>query len=150
MATTEVPVAEPELKLPSPEDRPGADVVIYDGSCGFCRSQVARLARWDTQSRLAFVPLQDPAVLERYPDLTRERLLQEMVVVDRSGRRHGGADAFRYLSRRIRQLWWLAPWMHIPGSMPLWRLVYRLVARHRYRLWSRRHPCDSGTCSLRR
>ena len=150
MATTEVPPARPELKLPSPEDRPGADVVIYDGSCGFCRSQVARLARWDTRGRLAFVPLQDPVVLERYPDLTHERLLEEMVVVDRTGRRHGGADAFRYLSRRVRRLWWLVPWMHIPGSMPLWRFVYRLVARHRYRLWSRRHSCDSGTCSLRR
>ncbi len=145
---TGTPLQGESTDLPGPVERPEADVVIYDGACGFCRSQVERLARWDRRGQLAFVPLQDAWVPQRYPDLTRDRLLREMVLVDRQGNRWGGADAFRYLSRRIPRLWWLVPVMHFPGSMPLWRWVYRQVARHRFRLWSKHDTCEDGQCRL--
>ena len=45
MATTNtIPDAQP---LPSPADRPEAEVVIYDGHCRICTGQIRRLARWD-------------------------------------------------------------------------------------------------------
>ena len=49
--------------------------------------------------------LHDPLVGERFPDLTHEQLMEQMYVVDRAGRRHGGAGAIRYLSRRLPRLW---------------------------------------------
>ncbi len=148
MATTVTPAPSRHPTLPSPAERPGADVVIYDGQCGFCRAQVARLARWDHREQLAFLPLQDPGIAELYPDLTEDRLFKEMVLVDSSGHRHGGAAAFRYLSRKLPRLWWLAPIMHVPWTMPLWQSIYQLIARHRYRLWARDNSCDSGSCRL--
>lgn len=120
--------------LPTIESRPDADVVIYDGKCGFCRSQVQRIARWDRGGRLAFLSLHDPVVAQRYGDLPPERLMQEMAIVDQAGRRHWGAEAFRYLTRRLPRLWPLAPLMHVPLSLPLWRFLYRQVAKRRYRL----------------
>ena len=134
--------------LPLPGALPEADVVIYDGKCVFCRGQVERLYRWDGAGRLAFLSLHDRSVAERYPDLTHERLMREMVVVDRTGRRHGGADAVRYLSRRLPKLWWIAPVLHLPGTMWLWRWLYRTVARRRYRLRGQTVECDGGTCHL--
>ena len=122
------------------------DVVIYDGACPFCCGQIDRLRRLDRGGRLAFVPSQDPLVRERFPDLTAERLQSEMVVVDRHGRRHGGADAVRYLSRRLPRLWWVMPVLHVPGTMPLWRWLYRWVARRRYRLSGSGGRCEEGTC----
>ena len=41
--------------LPTPDERPDADLVVYDGECSFCIRQVQRLARWDSRGRLAFV-----------------------------------------------------------------------------------------------
>jgi predicted DCC family thiol-disulfide oxidoreductase YuxK len=120
--------------LPSPHELPQADVVIYDGDCAFCRRQVQRLARWDGRHRLAYVSLHDPLVAERYPDLSRDQLMQQMFVVTPDGRRHGGADAFRYLSRRLPRLWPLAPLLHVPFSLPAWRWFYRQIARRRYRM----------------
>ena len=55
-----------ELQLADPDDRPGADVVIWDGKCNFCRSQVVRLQWFDRGSRLAYVSLHDPRVAERF------------------------------------------------------------------------------------
>lgn len=136
----------PSTPLPSPTDRLEADVVIYDGQCRICTAQVRRLARWDGGGRLAFLSLHDPVVQDRYPDLSHERLMEEMVVVDQEGKRHGGASAVRYLTRRLPRLWWAAPLLHVPGSLPLWRFLYRQVANRRYRLG--KQNCEDGTCHL--
>src|SRR5688572_16787389 len=119
----EVKTQQP-VSLPGPEDRPDADVVIYDGHCRICTGQIRRLARWDGGGRLAYLSLHDPEVAARYPDLTYDLLMQAMVVVDRSGRRHIGAAAIRYLSRRLPKLWWLAPILSFPGTLPLWQWCY--------------------------
>src|SRR5688572_27614197 len=86
--------------LPRPEDRPGSDVVIYDGKCGICTAQVKKLPWWDCQGRLSYLSLHDPEVGRRFPDLAHERMMQEMVIVDTRGNRHWGPEAIRYLTRR--------------------------------------------------
>jgi predicted DCC family thiol-disulfide oxidoreductase YuxK len=136
-------------RLPSPREFPNAEVVIYDGQCRFCTSQVARLHRWDGKGRLAFVSLDDPLVATRYRDLTREKLLEQMYVITRDQRRLGGAEAFRYLTTRLPRLWILAPLMHLPFSLPLWQYLYRQVARHRYLLAGKTgEACEGDTCRV--
>jgi predicted DCC family thiol-disulfide oxidoreductase YuxK len=132
--------------LPTPDQRPDADVVIYDGNCRICTAQVRKLPWWDCQKRLAYLSLHDPEVARRYPDLTHDTLMREMYIVDHHGGRHRGAAAIRYLSRRLRRLWWLAPVLHIPGSLPLWQWLYRQIANRRYRFG--RTDCDGDTCSV--
>jgi predicted DCC family thiol-disulfide oxidoreductase YuxK len=136
-----------ERALPTLHERPDRDVVIFDGNCAFCRSQVERLNRWDRRRRLAFVSLHDPIVAERFPDLSHEELMQQMYIVDRRGNRHGGAAAFRYLSRHLRILWPVAPLMHIPFTLPLWQWGYRLVAKRRYRIRNQ-DECRNGACKV--
>lgn len=136
-----------QTALPSPEERSQADVVIYDGHCRICTGQIRRLARWDRGGRLSYLSLHDPRVSDRYPDLTHEALMKEMYVIDRAGRRHAGALAIRYLSRRLPTLWWLAPLLHLPGTRPLWSWLYRQIANRRYR-FGRVADCDGGTCHL--
>lgn len=136
--------------LPNPSDRPKSDVVVYDGDCQFCRRQVERLNWLDRGNRLSFLTLQDPAIALLLPDLTHEQLMQEMVVVTPDEKRFGGALAGRYLSRRLPTLWWLAPLLHIPGTLPLWSWAYRTIARNRYR-WNKargKDECSSGNCDL--
>ena len=142
------PVPNPQsTRLPTPAERPDADVVIYDGHCRICTAQIKKLLWWDCQGKLSYLSLHDPEVARRYPDLTHEQLMQEMVIVDRHGKRHPGAEAVRYLTRRLRRLWWLAPILHIPLSLPLWRWLYRQVAKRRYK-FGKTAECDGGTCHL--
>jgi len=138
-----------DIHLPSPAENPDADVVIYDGHCKFCTGQVQNLARWDGQGRrLAFLSLHDPLVASRYPDLTYDQLIEQMYVVDRRGNRHAGADAFRYLTTRLPRLYALAPLMHIPFTMPLWRWGYRQVAKRRYGLGRTDAACEDEACKV--
>jgi predicted DCC family thiol-disulfide oxidoreductase YuxK len=138
---------QPGAPLPSPAERPDADVVIYDGNCRMCTAQVRKLAWWDCQGKLSYLSLHDPEAARRYPDLTHEMLMEQMYVVDQQGNRYGGAAAFRYLSRRLRRLCWLAPLLNIPGSLPLWQWMYRQVAKRRYR-FGKVDQCDGEACRI--
>lgn len=135
--------------LPTPVDRPAADVVIFDGDCRICMAQMRRLERWDRGGQLAFVSLHDPQIRLRYPDLEHSELMRNLVVVDRRGGRHHGADAFAYLTRRLPWLWWLAAPLNLPGTAPLWRWLYGHVAARRY-LFGRANKCDDGSCAVPR
>jgi predicted DCC family thiol-disulfide oxidoreductase YuxK len=145
----------PAVQFADPDDNRQADVVIYDGKCQFCQSQVARLERLDRAfpardglPRLAFLSLHDARVASRYPELSFEQLMEQMYVIERgqanSNGIHGGADAVRYLSRRLPILWPVAPLLHLPGTARLWRWAYHQVAKRRYR-WNRDRAGTSNT-----
>jgi predicted DCC family thiol-disulfide oxidoreductase YuxK len=136
-------------QLPSPDERPDADVVIYDGHCRICIAQVSRLPWWDCQHKLAYLSLHELEVTQRWPDLPVDRLTAEMCVIDSRGDRHWGPAAIRYLTLRLRRLWWAMPLLYFPGSMLLWRPLYRWIARNRYRL-SGTESCDNEACRLHR
>jgi predicted DCC family thiol-disulfide oxidoreductase YuxK len=132
--------------LRDPDDMPGAAVVIWDGKCNFCRAQIERVQRFDHRGRLTYLSLHDPRVAERYTDLTQAQLMEQMWVITPDKRRLGGADAVRFLSHYLPRLWWLAPVMHLPLAMPIWRYLYQAVSNRRYRLAGKN--CDGGTCQL--
>jgi predicted DCC family thiol-disulfide oxidoreductase YuxK len=125
---------------------PDRDTVLYDGRCRFCRGQMAILRRLDLTGRLALLSLHDPSVARDFPEIPPEELMREMFLVDRQGRAHGGVQAWRVLSRRLPILWPAAILLHLPGSLPVWNWLYRLIARNRYRFAG---TCDDGTCRLR-
>ncbi len=125
--------------------RPSRDTVLYDGQCRFCRSQIAILQWLDWSARLQCTSLHDPSVARDFPEIPQTRLRDEMVVVDRGGRARGGAEAVRYLSRKLPLLWPLAVLLHIPGSLPLWNWLYAFVAKRRLLIAGR---CDDGSCRL--
>lgn len=127
------------------QHQPGHDTVLYDGQCRFCRSQIALLRRLDLAGCLGFTSLHDPSVAADYPELSRDDLLSQMYVVSRSGEARGGAEAVRYLSRRLPLLWPAAVLLHVPGSLPLWKSLYAFVARNRMKIAGR---CDDGTCRI--
>ncbi|MDA7906424.1 DUF393 domain-containing protein [Mariniblastus sp.] len=141
--------------LPSPRSFPEADLVIYDGSCNFCSSQVMNLARLDGQHRLAFISLHDPFVTEQFTDLTHQQLMEQMFLIPNrdgaySDRRLGGAVAIKYLTLRLPKLWILAPLFHLPLTGGIQQWAYRQIAKRRYKIAGKKEdPCDDqGSCDL--
>jgi predicted DCC family thiol-disulfide oxidoreductase YuxK len=141
--------------LPSLTDYPEADIVIYDGKCVFCTGQVRNLKWLDGKNRLAFASLHDPIIGEMFPDLSHEQMMEQLYLIPgiNSGKHHlrlGGAEAIRYLSRRLPKLWLAAPLLHLPFSLPIWQWGYQQVAKRRYRIANKNgEACsDDGTCDL--
>jgi len=137
------------VKLRLPRENPGGDIVIYDGRCKFCTASVQKLANWDSANRkLSFLSLHDPEVQNRFPQLTYDQLMKEMYVVDRRGRIHTGAEAFRYLTTQLPRLYLLCPLVYIPFSLPFWSWAYRQIARRRYAIMGKTVDCDGDVCRI--
>jgi len=151
-SVTKTTASAPAKALPDPDSLPDSDVVIYDGECNFCIGQVNNLRRLDCcGGRLSYLSLHDERVGERYPDLTKDQLMEQMYVVDGEGNRHGGADAVRYLSRRLPPLWPAMPILHLPGTANLWRWLYHQVAKRRYKLAGKQSggpSCEGDSCAV--
>ena len=107
--------------------------LIYDGRCGFCRQEAARLERW-SGGRIRPASFHDPGVLEQHPSLTREQCEQAIQMISPDGRIFSGAEA---VARIALQHPWLrlAAWLYfVPGLRQAADGAYRLIARNRYRL----------------
>ena len=77
---------------------------------------------------------------ENYVD--RERLKQEMAVVDETGEVYYGADAFEVIFEKIPYFWPLALIYKIPGVIFVARYTYRKIATNR-------HFIGDGTCGIK-
>ncbi len=151
--STNAPTTPDTDSLPDPDEYPDRDVVLFDGKCNACKLAARRMHQLDVgHRRLAFLSLHDERVGIRYPELSYDDLMAQMYVIDTSGNSHGGADAVRYLSRRLPLLWPVVPLLHIPGTANLWRRAYRVVSRNRYwisrKFFGTKDECESGTCSV--
>ena len=134
--------------LVDPDEAPGSSVVIFDGECRFCQKQVKNLKRFDSGDRLSFISLHDPRVKQRYPHLTHDQLMSQMYVISPQGNQYGGAAALRFLSRKLPRLWWSAPFLHIPFSLPLWQWFYRRIAIRRYQISERLGEQCEDSCNI--
>lgn len=124
---------EPALALPP-------RIVLYDGVCGLCDRSVQFLLRVDHDRALSFAPLQgETAVIlrRRHPEIPAD--LDTVVYVE-GDRAHLRSRAFVRLARHLRYPWKLVSWLWIVPA-PLADLVYRLVARVRYRVFGKRDAC---------
>lgn len=138
----------PRKSLPSIDDLPDSDVILFDGDCRFCQRQVRNLNRFGA-GRLAFISLHDSRVLDLYPKLSHEMLMKEIYLVSPDGTYYAGAAVIRYLSRKLPRLWVLAPLMHIPYSLTLWQWCYDQIAKRRYQISGHESdPCDNGNCDV--
>lgn len=121
-------------------------IVFYDGVCGLCNTLVQFLLKRDQHARLRFASLQSDIaakVLNRHgidpKDLDtlhvvidygrpEERVLNRSDAVLRAGRELGGG--WRLLATIARVV-----------PRPLRDLVYRFVARNRYRVFGKYESC---------
>ena len=108
--------------------------VLFDGSCGFCRTWVEYWAQ--TLRRLGFeiAPLQEKWVRERLGSLSEDELLADLRLLLSDGGQLRGADAYRYVMRRI---WWVYP-IYLLSVIPILRRLfdwgYRTFGDNRYHI----------------
>lgn len=141
--TAEIPAASADGHRTEPKaiDRP---VVVYDGTCGFCRKQVARIQRWDRAEEFTFISSHEPDLLENFPQLAGEDLDAGMRLIEPSGALSAGADAVHGIARRLPRFRWFAWLYHVPGVKQVARRVYGWIARRRHKIGQ---SCSTdGTC----
>ena len=133
-------------------------LVIYDGRCGLCNRSIRWFLARDRHDRLRFAPSESPLVA----GLLARHGFVAPAVTDGPGSILVVLDAERPTERLLlcsnavlallRQL--PQPWPPVAACLrliprPLRDLVYRLVARSRYRIWGRLDSCPIPTAAER-
>ena len=116
--------------------------MLYDGTCGFCRIWVARLARWDRLGAIELVPLQSRTQVPDLPDIAAEELLRAIHLVLPDGRYYSGGYAVPVLLRWLPWGWVLRPFFLIPGFTWITDRVYHWVAVRRHRFGCGGDACE--------
>lgn len=112
----------------------GIAVVIYDGACGLCQGSVGWVSRRARPGAFEFLPCQAAERRVRYPAIAEATCLEAIQLVLPDGRVLGGAAALPEILRRLRGWRWVAALFRLPGAGLLAPVVYRWVARNRYRI----------------
>lgn len=122
-------------------------VVFFDGVCGMCNKTVNFLMARDSAEQLQFAPLQGQTAEQHVPMAIRKHL--NTFVFLQSGKLHLRTSAL------IRILWVIGGMWGVLGSLlwlipsPVRNLVYRFVARIRYRIYGKSESCRLPTAAER-
>jgi predicted DCC family thiol-disulfide oxidoreductase YuxK len=112
---------------------PGKLAILYDGSCAMCRASLDGIMQFDNSGAIEPLDLHREAVRAQFPELTQEKLLEELHAVDESGRVYRGARAINEILRRQRGLrGYLAYLWYVPPYAWLAERQYKRIAASRY------------------
>jgi predicted DCC family thiol-disulfide oxidoreductase YuxK len=130
--------------VPLPPDHPGLDpahpVLLFDGVCRLCSRSVNFIIRRDRYRRFRFAILQSPVAERLLLAADAPHPLPESMIVVDGGRCYTRSDAALRIAKRLPFPWplfavfWIVP-------RPLRDLLYRTVARNRYRWFGKHESC---------
>src|SRR5262245_12221206 len=107
--------------------------VLYDDSCGFCRTWVPFWRHTLRRRGFGIAPLQAEWVRRRL-NVSDAELMQDLRLLLADGRQVRGVDVYRHVWRRI---WWAWP-LYLLSTVPLGRQAfdwgYRTFADNRFRV----------------
>jgi predicted DCC family thiol-disulfide oxidoreductase YuxK len=110
-------------------------VLIYDAQCRLCVTAKEGMERLGKDLDVRWVPYQSDEAVRRLGAEYRAGRPGVAFLVERDGRITKGLDAFLPLLPGLRGGHILQALMRIPLLRPLAYLIYRLIARYRYRLF---------------
>jgi len=121
-------MSQTTLRVAAPPEKP---LLIFDGACTFCSLWVQR---WQRFSHGAFdcVPLLDPGLAARFPELTQEQFERAVHFISTDGSIFVGAEAvFHALACHSNGAWLMDWYRQSPAFARSAEAVYGFVAGHR-------------------
>jgi len=108
--------------------------VLYDSECGLCVHSREWLETQPAFLNLKFIPRTSLEARTRFPDLFKENLSEELIVVSDEGGIYRGAHAWIMCLYSLEKYRELANRLSSPALMPLARQVCGLISRNRLTL----------------
>ena len=115
-------------------------IVLFDGICNLCDSSVRFIIKNDPSEHFSFASLQSDAAKEILLQLTRQKFLNDSIILIEEGNIHVESTAvlkimrkLNYPSRLVYCFIVFPRWIRDP--------IYRFIARNRYQWFGRKNEC---------
>jgi predicted DCC family thiol-disulfide oxidoreductase YuxK len=116
-----------------------AEILFYDGHCALCHRAVKFVLRHDRSGKaFRFAPLQGATFQSRVPAGARPDLPDSIVVLTADGALLVRSNAFLHILRRLGGGWRILAGLLAVVPRPLRDVIYRFIARIRYRVFGTR------------
>ncbi|MDM7923583.1 MAG: thiol-disulfide oxidoreductase DCC family protein [Pyrinomonadaceae bacterium] len=123
-------------------------IILFDGVCNFCNSSINFVIEHDSKGYFKFAPLQSAAGEELIAKHGIDTAETDSVILVEDGKAYTHSAAALRIARHLDGIWSLGYWL-IAVPRQLRDLVYRFIAKHRYRLFGRRDACMMPTPDVR-
>jgi predicted DCC family thiol-disulfide oxidoreductase YuxK len=121
--------------------------LLFDRSCPFCRAEMVRLRRWNTQGRLGFIDCTADDFHAADHGFTQAAVMREMHGITDTGEVLRGLACIRraYALTRYGWLWRVTAWPPLAGAFDRFYLWF---ARNRQAISRYTHPGARGGNAL--
>jgi predicted DCC family thiol-disulfide oxidoreductase YuxK len=126
------------------DEEEGGGIVLFDGVCNLCNRSVSFIIRHDARRRLRFASLQSEFGRRVVAEHGGEQGDLDSILLLQGGKLYDLSTAALRIAAGLTAPWpALALFLVVPR--PLRDLVYRVIARNRYRWFGRREACSVPT-----
>ena len=125
-------------------DKIYARTVIFDGDCGFCQRSIRLGKKLDWLKKMEWRARLESGIKERFPQITGEQSLHQMITIRPDGKVNGGFYAVRDIALHLPLTFLPALILFIPGMHLLGVPGYRWIARNRHRFGGK----SEDSCSI--
>lgn len=126
---------------------PDDDVILFDGVCVFCSRWIRFVATRDVEKRFRFTPIQSAYGTRLAQAFGIDPDDPDTNAVIYGGRVHLQSDAALTVLSNLPGWGWTRALLLVPK--PLRDVVYRLVARNRYRIFGKYDACFVPDAEMR-
>lgn len=125
-----------------------AAIVLFDGVCNFCNAAVNFVIFRDKAGYFKFAPLQSEIGEELAGKHGIDKIETDSVIVVEDEKVYTHSSAALQIAKRLDGIWKLA-YAFVIVPKPLRDLLYKLFAKHRYRLFGKQDACMMPTPDVR-
>ncbi|XP_028308418.1 uncharacterized protein At5g50100, chloroplastic-like [Gouania willdenowi] len=122
--------------------------VLYDGLCPICVTEIRFLQylQKNQPGKVDFIDIAVPGYdASKYKDVTFEKAMEEMHVIDENNVVHRGVPAFAVMYGAVG-LGWLGRLMMWSPVRPFMNKAYDIFAKNRLKWTGRGDKCSTGRC----
>lgn len=123
------------------------DIILFDGVCNFCNHTARFIINRDKQEHFRFASLQSTIGEKLLEQFNEKKNLSSIILIEGNMVFRESTAILRIL-RRLNGAWKLA-YVFIVVPAPIRNLVYRLIAKNRYKWFGQREYCEIPSPSIR-
>ena len=124
-------------------------LIFFDGVCNFCNDRINFIIRHDKRDYFRFAPLQSTIAEETLKQHRPEALGGDTFILLENGKVYDRTTAALRIARKLNGAW---PVLYAFIIVPpfLRDIVYRIIAKNRYKWWGKRESCMIPTPDVRK